>query len=179
MIHILEIAFNHERKNFSDSIEMKIKFNAIECLQNDVNFKVTYVFDPQQPKFDRELDDLSIGPIPQGIGEFALICDPPTLEGIPAELVYGVQVLTLTLSYSDQEFCHIGYYVNTTYKYEIPFEEDENGQLSFVFPQNHPVVSDLVRVIHSDKPRVTRKQIDWQDNASNSGGAMNIGSVNI
>ena len=172
MIHIVEIAFNHERKQFTDQIEMKIKYNAIETLQNDVSFKIAYVFDPQQPKYDQELEELSIGPIPQGVGEFTITCDPPKLDNVPVELVYGVQVLTLTMSYEGQEFCHIGYYVNTSYKYEITFEEDDNGHLSFVFPENHPIIADLVRVIHDDKPRVTRKQIEWQT-PSNGQSALN------
>eukprot|EP00835_Amoeboradix_gromovi_P004899 NODE_414_length_9102_cov_0.404754.p6 type:complete len:181 gc:universal NODE_414_length_9102_cov_0.404754:311-853(+) len=168
MIHILEVKFNNDRSEFLDQIEMHIKYNAIETLQNDVSFKVAYVFDPQQPKYDQELEELSIGPIPQGVGEFTITCDPPKLDNVPVELIYGVQVLTLTLSYENQEFCHIGYYVNTSYKYEIPFEEDDNGHLTFKFPQNHPIVADLVRVIHDDKPRVTRKQIEWQASSGQS-----------
>ncbi len=168
MIHIVEISFNNEKKAFTDQIEMHIKYNAVEALQSDVDFKISYVFDAQQPKYDQVLEELSIGPIPQGIGEFTLSCPPPTLDGVPVELVYGVQVLTIALSFEDQEFCHIGYYVNTSYNYDIPFEEDDNGHLSFVFPPNHPVVQDLVRIIHGDKPRVTRKQIEAPSTPQNA-----------
>ena len=62
--------------------------------------------------------------------------------------------LLLTCSYKDdQEFLRVGYYVNV--EYDSP-EMNEN-------PPATPVVERLTRHILAEKPRVTKFQIDWDE----------------
>ena len=63
----------------------------------------------------------------------------------------GVTAIMLTVSYKDREFIRVGYFVSN--EYPDP-EMREN-------PPPQPKVELLNRNILSDKPRVTRWQIEW------------------
>lgn len=65
----------------------------------------------------------------------------------------GVTVVLIVCSYNDQEFVRVGYYVNN--EYEDP-EMKEN-------PPEKPDLSLVIRNILSDKPRVTRVPIKWDN----------------
>ena len=68
--------------------------------------------------------------------------------------IVGVTAVLLTCSYKDnQEFLRVGYYVNI--EYDSP-ELNEN-------PPARPDISRLTRHILAEKPRVTKFQIDWDE----------------
>lgn len=65
----------------------------------------------------------------------------------------GVTVVLLTCSYNDAEFVRVGYYVNNEY-------DTEEMRLE---PPETPQPDRILRTILSDKPRVTRFPIRWDD----------------
>lgn len=67
--------------------------------------------------------------------------------------IVGVTGILLTCSYNNQEFFRVGYYVNNYY--EDP-ELNEN-------PPSTPEIAKLTRHILVEKPRVTKFQIQWED----------------
>lgn len=77
--------------------------------------------------------------------------EPPDWQRIPEEDLVGVTAIMLTVSYKDREFIRVGYFVSN--EYPDP-EMREN-------PPPQPKVELLHRNILSDKPRVTRWQIEW------------------
>lgn len=70
---------------------------------------------------------------------------------IPKSEIVGVTAILLTCSYNAQEFFRVGYYVNNLY--EDP-EMNEN-------PPAEPDIAKLIRHILVEKPRVTKFQIEW------------------
>ena len=60
-------------------------------------------------------------------------------------------MILLSCHYHGKEFIRVGYYVSN--EYDTPELNEE--------PPEHPIYERLVRNILSDKPRVTRYQIDW------------------
>lgn len=62
-------------------------------------------------------------------------------------------MILLTGSYRDKEFVRIGYYVHTEY--------DSDDLRGLEVPPQPPLWDRLVRNVLSEKPRVTRFNIDW------------------
>jgi len=67
-----------------------------------------------------------------------------------------VTAILLTCSYNSQEFFRVGYYVNNLY---------DNEEMNLNLPS--PVVIDrVIRNILSDKPRITKFNINWDSEVS-------------
>ena len=83
--------------------------------------------------------------------------------------IVGVTDILVTCSYANQEFFRVGYYVNNYYE-ELELAEN---------PPEKPLIDRLIRHILVEKPRVTKFQIQWDDQAQSSGGldAMNQGGM--
>jgi len=67
----------------------------------------------------------------------------------------GITALIITVTYKDQEFFRIGYYVYNNY---LNPELLENDQESFE-------IEKVYRNILEDKPRITRFDINWEEKA--------------
>ena len=72
---------------------------------------------------------------------------------IPETDLIGVTVVLIVCSYNEQEFVRVGYYVNN--EYEDP-EMREN-------PPEKVDLTKITRNILSEKPRVTRVPIRWDN----------------
>ena len=112
-----------------------------------------------------------VGPIPVGINKFVfqviyksiqiipILCginfqtESPNPSLIPESDLIGVTVVLIVCSYNEQEFVRVGYYVNN--EYEDP-EMREN-------PPEKIDLLKIVRNILSEKPRVTRVPIRWDN----------------
>jgi len=70
--------------------------------------------------------------------------------------IVGVTGVLVTCSYAQQEFFRVGYYVNNYYE-ELELAEN---------PPEKPDIARLTRHILVEKPRVTKFQIQWEDNSS-------------
>lgn len=76
-VTISEVEVLNSECGFADPFRFKIRFNCIEDLQEDLDWKVLYVGSANSCEFDQELDELSTGPIPVGTHEFELSTDGP------------------------------------------------------------------------------------------------------
>ena len=86
--------------------------------------------------------------------KFTMEGQAPNVALLPPSDIVGVTAVLLTCSYKDnQEFMRVGYYVNI--EYDDP-ELNEN-------PPATPDITRLTRHILAEKPRVTKFQIDWDD----------------
>jgi len=142
---------------FGDPFQFRIRFNCIENLQEDLDWKIIYVGSANSNEHDQELDEMSTGPIPVGTHEFVLEASGPNPALIPAQEVVGVTVVLITCSYREQEFVRIGYYINNEYVTE---EMKEN-------PPDMPQIDQLKRLVCLN-PRVTRMVINWDEKDENS-----------
>ena len=78
------------------------------------------------------------------------------MSRIPKTEIVGVTGILLTCSYDGHEFFRVGYYVNNYY--EDP-ELNEN-------PPSEPDITKLTRHILTERPRVTKFNIQWDKDNS-------------
>ncbi|KAK3321600.1 histone chaperone ASF1 [Apodospora peruviana] len=158
MVSMLGVTVPKNPAPFTQEYEFEITFECLqeEGLEKDLDWKLTYVGSAQSNQYDVKLEDLSVGPIPQGVNKFVFTAPAPTLEQIPKDEILGVTVILLSGSYRDREFVRIGYYVNNEYD-----SEELNSN-----PPPTPILERIRRNILAEKPRVTRFAIKWDSEAS-------------
>lgn len=139
---------------FSHKFSFEITFECCADLAQDLEWKVLYVGSAESSEYDQVLEEVEVGPVPQGLHKFVLESPAPDVSKLPQ--VLGVTVVLVTCTYREQEFVRIGYYVNN----EVPgmnvVEEGDSMQ-----QQSNLDLSTIVRTILADKPRVTRFPIQW------------------
>ncbi|OVF07689.1 putative histone chaperone [Clavispora lusitaniae] len=158
IVSLLGIEVLNNPARFSDPYEFEITFECLEPLKEDLEWKLTYVGSSRSLDHDQELDSILVGPVPVGINKFLFQADPPSPELIPASELVSVTVILLSCSYAGREFVRVGYYVNNEYDSE---ELREN-------PPAKVQVEHVVRNILAEKPRVTRFNIVWDNEESNT-----------
>ncbi|KAK3287801.1 ASF1 anti-silencing function 1 [Cymbomonas tetramitiformis] len=142
---------------FTNPLQFEIQYECVlPTLQEDLEWKLTYVGSAENEAFDQVLDSVLVGPVVAGSYRFVFQADPPDPAKIPAADIIGVTVLLLTCSYRNKEFIRVGYYVNNEYAEE---ELREN-------PPETPILAKIQRNILADKPRVTKFSIEFDQTAS-------------
>ncbi|CAO1634520.1 unnamed protein product [Sympodiomycopsis kandeliae] len=155
-IHLQNVEVLNHSSAFSDPYIFKITFECISDLQEDIEWKLIYVGSAEDEKYDQELDNCLVGPVPIGVNSFEFEAEAPSPSKLPAEDLLGVTVILLTGSYRDQEFIRVGYYVNNEYETEE-------------LKENPPEKVDLAKVrreVLVTKPRVTRFNIKWDSTSA-------------
>ncbi|TNY17296.1 histone chaperone [Rhodotorula diobovata] len=183
IINISDVTVLNNPGKFTDPYLFKITFECMAPLQDDLEWKLTYVGSAESDSFDQELDTCMVGPVPVGVNSFEFEAAAPLPSRIPASDLIGVTVILLTCSYNDAEFVRIGYYVNTEYgdpalkqQHDAALAEgaDEQG-LKAPDPTQH--IDGLVREVLADKPRVTKFNIQWDTPAAVP--TMTSGAVDV
>lgn len=152
-INVTSISVLKNPAMFADPLTFEITFECLSALSQDIEWKVVYMGSSEDDKQDQVLDSVLIGPLQYGIMRFVLETDGPDFKKVPEDEVLGITALLLTCSYRDEEFFRIGYYVNNSYSDP---ELVEN-------PPAEPLPHLIQRTILSDKPRITRFPINWND----------------
>ncbi|PVU95125.1 hypothetical protein BB561_002021 [Smittium simulii] len=153
IVNITNINVLQTFAQFQEPYKFEITFECLSELSDDLEFKLIYVGSADNEKLDQELDSILVGPVPVGINRFIFETDPPDVSKIPEEELLGITVVLLTCSYKNKEFVRVGYYVNNEY---ISEELKEN-------PPETPILEKIHREILSNKPRVTRFPINWEN----------------
>nr|CRX79193.1 hypothetical protein ls5931a1_00016 [Leucosporidium scottii] len=167
IINISDITVLANPAKFTDPYLFRITFECMAPLEEDLEWKLTYVGSAESESFDQELDTCMVGPVPVGVNSFEFEAAAPLPSRIPASDLIGVTVILLTCSYNDQEFVRIGYYVNTEYadpalkaQYDASLEEGAQDK-GLVAPDPASNVPSMVRSVLGEKPRVTKFNIKW------------------
>jgi len=152
-VNITNVEVLKNPADFLDPVKFRITFECYEALEDDLEWRLTYVSSAYNVNLDQVLDSILVGPVPQGKHQFVFEADAPSTSRIPVEDVVGVTVIIISCLYHEQQFIRVGYYVNVEYA-------DEELKLT---PPDSPVYDKLRRTIIGDSPRVTRFAIDWGD----------------
>ena len=147
--------------SFLDNINFEVTFTALDPLPCPLSWKIIYVGSALSEDFDQTLQEFDIGPIEQNSTlKFDISCGNPDQTKIPRNellcnfcLILGVTALLLTASYRGQEFIRVGYYVHNQIREELT-QDPFSMPLEDLLPK-------IRRTIISDKPRVTKFNIDW------------------
>ncbi|OQS01262.1 histone chaperone ASF1-like protein [Achlya hypogyna] len=136
---------------FTNPFQFEVTFECAHPLEDDLEWKITYVGSAEDESRDQVLEEVLVGPVPVGTNKFVFQSEPPNPALIPDEDKIGVTVVLVTCSYKSREFVRVGYYVNNDYTDPFLLEA----------PPATVDITKLQRNILADKPRVTRFPIDW------------------
>jgi len=153
---------------FTSPLQFEITFDCTENLEDDLEWKLTYVGCAESQSYDQVLDTIYVGPVPEGRHMFVFQADSPDPSKIPDKDLIGATVVLITCSYHNQEFIRVGYFVNNDYETE---EMKEN-------PPEKVDISLIHRNIMADQPRVTRFKINWGDGPKGGEGENGEGCQN-
>mmetsp|Transcript_11655 Transcript_11655/g.15846 ORF Transcript_11655/g.15846 Transcript_11655/m.15846 type:complete len:219 (-) Transcript_11655:119-775(-) len=154
VVNVTHVGVLDNPSRFSNPLQFEIQYECLFNLQEDLEWKLTYVGSAENEKYDQVLDSVLVGPVVAGSYRFVFQANPPDASRIPASDMLGVTVLLLTCSYRDQEFIRVGYYVNNEYDSEELRES----------PPETVQVDRLMRNILADKPRVTKFLCEFDSN---------------
>ena len=146
---------------FATPLQFECEFECRSPLKDDLEWKLIYVGSAEDEQHDQELESVLVGPVEMGINRFIFQGDCPDPSLIPKEDVVGVTVVLVTCSYNDQEFIRIGYYVQN--EWTNPAWNPPDGSPPEDILSGPIDVSMVQRNILSDKPRVTRFHICWDE----------------
>jgi hypothetical protein len=162
----------------------------------DLEWKVIYVGSSESSDYDQTLEEVLVGPVTAGCHKFILQADAPDPTKL-LELL-GVTVVLIACSYQNHEFVRIGYYVNNELQQQQqqqeydddhgdhddiammsmmeselthPYASSESQPQGIVSPLLRTTTNDLsqvIRTILADKPRVTRFAIPWHSHYQQS-----------
>eukprot|EP00992_Anisonema_acinus_P015019 TRINITY_DN9571_c0_g1_i1.p1 TRINITY_DN9571_c0_g1~~TRINITY_DN9571_c0_g1_i1.p1 ORF type:complete len:155 (-),score=21.33 TRINITY_DN9571_c0_g1_i1:168-632(-) len=150
-IQVSNVSLMVNPARYQEEFNFYVRFDAIEELRDDLEWKLVYVGSSESEKYDQILEDVLVGPVVRGPNEFVLNAPAPDWTKIPPEHVLGVTVILLICSYKEQEFIRVGYYVNNDYETE---EEREN-------PPDNICIGRVMRNVLVEQPRVTTHSINW------------------
>ena len=153
-INILNIIPKNTTSKFTDPFSFEIIFEVLSNLKKQIEWKMIYIGSAEDKKYDQILETIEIdGPFHLGSMKFEFTGEAPDISKIPESEVLGVTAIILCCSYNNQEFFRCGYYLNNIY---------DNEEMNI----NPPEKVDKDRIIRSllaDKPRITRFDIDWDN----------------
>lgn len=150
-VNITNVAVLDNPTAFLNPFRFEISYECLVPLDDDLEWKLTYVGSAEDETYDQQLESVLVGPVNVGTYRFVLQADPPDPSKIREEDIIGVTVLLLTCSYVGQEFMRVGYYVNNDYDDEQLREE----------PPAKLLLDRVQRNILADKPRVTKFPINF------------------
>ena len=154
-INILNIIPKNITSKFTDPFSFEVIFEVLSELKKEMEWKMIYIGSAEDKKYDQILETIEIdGPFQLGSMKFEFIGEAPDIKQIPESEILGVTAVILCCSYNNQEFFRCGYYLNNIY---------DNEEMNL----NPPEKVDQNRIIRSllaDKPRITRFNIEWDNN---------------
>jgi len=146
-VSIVDIKLKNENTSkFFVPFMFEIMFECNQELEEDLEWRLTYVGSAESTNYDQVLSSILVGPVVLGYNSFVFEVDPPDPSKIPEKDAIGVTALLLSCLYKEQEFVRVGYYVNVSYESE---ELNQN-------PPSKPDFSKMVKHVLSNIPRVTR-----------------------
>ncbi|KRX02919.1 Histone chaperone, ASF1-like protein [Pseudocohnilembus persalinus] len=155
-INIQNVEVQNNPCMFSDPFQLQITFESTtQILEEDcIDWTLIYVASAKDEKSDIILDKFSMGPIDEGVMQFVLESEAPDPKKIPSkEDLMGITAIILSVSYKNQEFFRVGYYLYNVYVDQELLENDPE----------EVVIEKVQRQILANKPRITRFDIDWGD----------------
>ena len=157
-INILNIIPKTTTSKFTDPFSFEIIFEVLSELKKEMEWKMIYIGSAEDKKYDQILETIEIdGPFHLGSMKFEFTGEAPDISLIPESEILGVTAIVLCCSYNNQEFFRCGYYLNNLYD-----NEEMNLNPPEKIEQNR-----IIRSLLADKPRITRFDIEWDNENEN------------
>lgn len=111
-VQITNITVLQNPCGFLDPFRLEITFEASQELEEDLEWRLTYVGSADSEMHDQQLDSVLVGPVPVGVNRFLFEAPAPDASRIPPQDLLGVTVVLLECLYKDNTFVRVGYYVS-------------------------------------------------------------------
>jgi histone chaperone ASF1 len=87
LINVLNITVHNNPAGFLDPFQFEVTFDCTGTLGDDLEWRVIYVGSAESSEHDQELDNVLVGPVPEGTNRFVLNVSRPRLVR-PAEATH-------------------------------------------------------------------------------------------
>lgn len=151
IVNLTNVVVHNNPGTWDSEFQFQIEFEVLSHLDDEIEWRLTYVGSTESASHDQVLDSVLVGPMAPGAYQIIFQADPPDIALIPTAELLGVTGLLLSCHYREEPFVQVGYYVRV--EYDTPELNDE--------PPETPMRERITRMIAADQPRVTRYQIDW------------------
>lgn len=122
LVNITNVTVLDNPTVFTNPFQFEVEFECLGALEDDLEWKVTYVGSAEDQTHDQVLEEVMVGPVPVGVSKFVLQADGPDAALIPVNDMVGLTVVLITCFYREKEFVRIGYYVNNEYYHTSPLQ---------------------------------------------------------
>ena len=169
-VQINNVVVLNNPATFFSPFQFEITFDCMENLEDDLEWKLTYVGSADSTDHDQILDTIYVGPVPEGRHMFVFQAEAPDHSKIPPKDILGITAVMIKCSYHQQEFVSVGYFVRCEYESEELREKEKEN------PSSTPDMSQpITRNILAEEPRVTRFRINWGDRPTGASTAVEDG----
>jgi hypothetical protein len=84
LINVLNITVHNNPAGFLDPFQFEVTFECTGKLEDDLEWRVIYVGSAESSDYDQELDNVLVGPVPEGTNRFVLNVRVPPAFARPA-----------------------------------------------------------------------------------------------
>lgn len=159
IVEVLNVEVLNNPAPVASPIQFQISFECSQAgLKEDIEWQMIHTVHADGANLDTELDAILVGPVMVGKNKFIFEVPPPDIRKIPRHELLDLTGLVLVGKYNDQTFIRVGYYTRVEFPFELPLDEQQRPILPTTINYDQ-----LIRNIASDKPRVTRYIIPWDE----------------
>jgi histone chaperone ASF1 len=170
-VSVLDVSYNLDPSGCpaTEHLSFTITTEVNHALEQDLEWKLVYVGSPRSSDFDQVLDSIDIGPLSPSTVKFVFDAPAPDLLKVPEADRFEVSAIYFSVSYREQEFVRIGYYMRHEYDSE---ELQEN-------PPDELDIRRVRRTMDMANPHVTRYQIKWDEQLDQTSALPEVAAVPV
>lgn len=165
VVTITSIKVKNNPCMFVDPFRFEITFEASQTLEDDLEWRLTYVGSADSEAYDQVLDSVLVGPVPCGVNRFELEAPAPDVSKIPSPDLLGITVVLLECLYREKIFVRVGYYLNNEDP-NAPVAKEEEGQAEEVLGEDEDEDDDDEEEEEEDEQQLANKRIKVEDDVA-------------
>jgi histone chaperone ASF1 len=136
---------------FTDRLQWRMRLECLEELPEPITVAFTWIGSAKSDEHDQLLGEFDIGPLTLEVNEVVLEHDAPQIGLIPADELFELTGLYITLSYRGERFLRVNYFA------KVAFWDNEH----MLNPPAHLDLSYIGRNMLMDRPNVLTFPVDW------------------
>jgi len=166
-VQVMEVKVLNNPCNFLEPFRFEITFEASQQLEEDLEWRLTYVGSADSEQHDQVLDSVLVGPVPLGINRFVFEAPAPDPAQIPSGDLLGVTVVLLECLYRERVFVRVGYYVSN--------ENPDDPPASAIEPDSNSRVEEIDNMDIED----IKSESEGEDDMEEEGGQVGESKENV
>ena len=99
IVNLTNVVVHNNPGTWESELQFQIEFEVLGNLDDEVEWRLTYVGSPESSAHDQLLDSVLVGPMAPGAYQILFQADPPDMSLIPVDELLGVTGLLLSCHY--------------------------------------------------------------------------------